>query len=115
MGYFSRNVAVPTVRALDRKVGEEIVRDVGQAADRSFCISPERSSPSLVWQDLSLRGYHSRRPVTTVDKVVSVCFSLLSTGRLSLGEDKGGQGGGDSHSPHVGKEVLVCPLASDGI
>ena len=51
-----------------------------------------------------------------MDRAVSVCFSPASTVSKDIGESTGRQGGGgDSHSHHMAKEVLVHPLASDGM
>ena len=94
-------------------VGEEVVQDVGQAADRSLCVSPEHSLPSVVRHELS-SSYCTRYPATAVDRAISVCFFPLSTLGQDLDENKGGQGrGSDNHSPHVAE--VVHPFASVGM
>ena len=49
-----------------------------------------------------------------VDRAVSVCFYPIPMVAEDFGEDMGGLGqGGDSRSPHMAEEVVVCPSASD--
>ena len=78
-----------------REVGEASLRDVGQATDRPVCVGQQYPSPSLVQSGLSSRGYRSEFVVTTVDRAVSVCFSLISAVHQDLGQSTGGRGGGD--------------------
>ena len=61
----------------------------------------------MIWQDLSSRGYHSRCPVTTMDRPVSVCFSPPPTIDQECGENKGRWNqGSDSHWTPCGRTGL---------
>ena len=77
----------------------------------AISISPSGTVRLITWRLLLWRCL-----VTTMERAVSVCFSPIPTFTQYIGGDTGGRcRGGDSLSPHMAKEVLLHPSASDGM